>query len=222
MRNIKKKWMRWAWVFIGGITVALLWVWLFNSGSGPTYPLPSDLKMSGTVLPFPKHIAWSGMHTTDGQRFKVAQLKGHWTLVFFGFTNCGYVCPTTLSTLNQFYQVIQKKLPAPLWPQVVMVSVDPERDTSARLSSYVSTFNPAFKGVVGSMHDTHALADQVGIAFSKIHMKGRSGYMVDHSAEILVFDPNGAWRAEWAYPHQTATMVADYQRMMLATGQWHA
>lgn len=167
------------------------------------------ITVDGTVLPTPRIIHPFSLTDNHDHPFNNANLKGHWTLLFFGFTNCGYVCPTTLSALNTMYTNLKSQLPADLLPQIVMVSVDPERDTTTRINDYIKSFNPAFLGAHADIAQTTALANQMSVVFSKVPMPN-GDYTINHSAEIMLLDPNGNLRAFFSYPHKADQMQHDY------------
>src|ERR1700744_1123951 len=81
----------------------------------------------GTLLDKPRQIDQFALTGTDNQPFTNASLNGQWTMIFFGFTNCGYVCPTTMAELAKMYRILEEKKVTPL-PRVVLISIDPQRD----------------------------------------------------------------------------------------------
>ncbi len=177
---------------------------------GYVIPDPKAVKIDGVVLSKPRVISDFELTSDQGSMFTQNSLKGHWSLVFFGFTSCGYVCPTTLSALNQTYAQLKTQLPATSLPQVVMISVDPERDSVAHLHDYLAGFNAGFIGVRGSLQQTQALAKQMSVVFAKVKAKNSDSYNISHSAEIMLLDPNGNLRAFFSYPHEVKQMVHDY------------
>ncbi|MBB6091561.1 protein SCO1/2 [Povalibacter uvarum] len=150
----------------------------------------------------------------DGAQFGPQRVKNQWTLLFFGFTHCPDVCPTTLGMLAQTEKQLAD-LPEARRPHVVLVSVDPKRDTPQQLASYVKFFSPSFTGVTGSQESiddfTRALGVPVGISPTS-----NGGYNVDHSAAIFLIDPNGAMRALFSTPHESQVIAADYRRIVTA------
>lgn len=178
----------------------------------PRYGLenPKQIKIDGVVLNKPRVISDFNLTADNGNTFTHEDLTKHWSLVFFGFTSCGYVCPTTLSALNKMYGQLRAQLPAPLLPKVVMVSVDPDRDSVPRMHEYMQGFNPNFVGVRGSLQQTQILAQQMSVVFSKSDSGNSDNYMVNHSAEIMLIDPNGNLRAFLSYPHDATQMAQDY------------
>lgn len=172
-----------------------------------------ELKIDGVLLPQAQVI--NDFHLTDnqGKPFAKDNLKGHWTMMFFGFTNCGMVCPTTMAALNQMYKTLQTQLPDSRLPQVVMVSVDPDRDSVERMNEYVLTFNPHFIGLRAEIEETVALEKQLHIAAAKIEAdgEGKNHYTINHTADILLFNPNGQLQAFLSFPHKADQMVKDYK-----------
>ena len=145
----------------------------------------------------------------EGDSVGLSSLKGHWSLLFFGFTYCPDICPTTLGVLNQAMKKIEKP------PQVVLVSVDPERDTPKLLKQYLVGFNPAFDGYTGEFEQIVGLATNVNVAFGKVPGPEAGTYLVDHSASIIVVNPQGEYAGFIKAPHQAediAMIVNSLQR----------
>ncbi len=113
-------------------------------------------------LETPRQINAFVMTDHHGQSVGVEKLKGKWSILFFGFTFCPDVCPTTLSVLSSAVSDLKNA------PQVIMVSVDPERDTPVTLARYVTAFNASFIGYSGTFDETVNLAEQVNVAFGKV------------------------------------------------------
>lgn len=177
-----------------------------------------SVKIEGTVMPVAKAIADFHLTANNGQSFSKDDLKGHWTMLFFGFTNCGYVCPTTMTELNKMYQILQKDLPEQQLPQVVLVSVDPERDSVEKMNVYINAFNSRFIGARAPEAETEALENQLHIAAIKTSAaEGNSDqYMINHSAEIILFNPEAQIQAYFSFPHKGEQLAQDY-RSILAT-----
>ncbi|MGV0035375.1 MAG: SCO family protein [Candidatus Azotimanducaceae bacterium WSBS_2022_MAG_OTU7] len=135
-----------------------------------------------------------------GEPVGLSNLKGGWSLLFFGFTTCPDVCPTTLSVLNDAMRGLEEP------PAIVMVSVDPDRDTPERLAQYVPAFNPAFIGYTGTFDETVALAQQLNIAFGKVPGDVPGSYLVDHSASLVLIDPKGRYAGFIKAPHNASNI----------------
>lgn len=165
-----------------------------------------------TLLDPPRALPEFTLTDHTGANFAAAQLKDHWSLLFFGFTHCPDVCPTTLGMLAQTEKALAD-LPAEQRPQIVLVSVDPQRDTPEQLASYVRFFSPSFTGVTGSQEAIDKFTRALGVPVA-ISPLANGGYSVDHSAAIFLIDPSGALRALFSTPHSPAIIAADYRRIV--------
>jgi len=176
----------------------------------------TDLGLAvATVISPPRPLPEFALIDQAGAPFDASRFQGRWTLVFFGFTRCPDVCPTTLAMLAQVEKLVAAS-PAAIAPQVVLVSVDPERDTPEALAKYVKFFSPTFTGVTGSVTAIDAFTRALGIPVARSPLPN-GDYTVDHSAAILLFDPQGAMHALFSAPHTAATIAADYRRIVGAT-----
>ena len=158
---------------------------------------------SGTWLPQPRPVPEVSLVDQSGQPFTAQSLKGHPTLVFFGFTHCPDVCPTTLARLAQ----VVKAANVPDL-KVLLVSVDPERDTPELLERYVHAFSPDFGGVTGKPEEIERLAKEFGVAIAKVDMGGGE-YTVDHSAVVFLLNRQGQRVALFTPPYEITPVAAD-------------
>jgi len=149
-----------------------------------------------------------------GQTFTQENIKGQWTLLFFGFSHCGGFCPTTLAMLNQFVQ--QLELEIAQQTQVVMVTVDPERDTPAVLAAYMNNFNSEFIGVTGEFISIKLLSDQFYVAFQKqVGVAQGEDYEVAHGEQILLINPQGQYHGFFKPPYTLGRLKTTYQSMVI-------
>lgn len=169
--------------------------------------------VSATVLPEGKALPIFMLEDHHGQAFTNESLKNHWSFVFFGYTHCPDVCPTTLSLLNQVDEIL-KKVPGVVLPKTIFISVDPARDTRALLADYVSYFNTEFIGVRGSSQQLQALTAPLGIAFGQEEDVESDDYEVFHSARILLIDPKVRLKAMFSPPHDVNKIAADYIKIV--------
>lgn len=178
----------------------------------------NNLKINGIYLPVETEIQNFKLTDNNGKNFTKKNLAGQWTLVFFGFTNCPMVCPATLAALDEMYRSLKNKLSADQLPNIVFISVDPKRDTTARLNEYVNAFNPHFIGARADINETQALMKQLHIIALKIEAskEGKDRYVINHTSEILVFNPNAKLQAYLSYPHYAKQMTKDYQLILQA------
>ena len=150
-----------------------------------------------------------------GHPFGREQLRGHWTLMFFGFTNCPDVCPTTLATLASVRRQLTD-LPAAQMPAVVLVSVDPARDTPEALGRYVAHFDPEFLGVTGPPPSLEVLTRDLGVAVFIGQPSQDGSYTVDHTAAIFLIDPSAAFAAVFGSPHVADVIARDFRSIVAA------
>jgi len=169
----------------------------------------SEMKINGLYLhDTPRNLGEFSMLDHRGNAFNAASLEGGWSLVFFGFTHCPDVCPTTMAFLNQFLQSLEGTEAEDT--SVVMVSVDPARDTVSVLAEYVPYFNPDFTGVTGEFLDVHRFATALNTPFRKVAGQGEN-YQVDHSANVVLINPLGDYHGFFKAPLDLAKMKTTYR-----------
>ena len=170
----KKSWLI---VGVAALCAALAGFWLAREldSSGPELA-------SGTWLPQARALADFRLIDDSGKDFSLSRLRGRPTLVFFGFTHCPDVCPTTLLKLAQV-----KKTAGIAGMQVVLVSVDPQRDTPPVLTQYVHAFDPQFIGLTGDPAAIEKMAAEFGVAVARVELPG-GDYTMDHSAVVFLLD----------------------------------
>jgi protein SCO1 len=188
----------WLVLSVVALCAALAGFWLARKldSSGPELA-------SGTWLPQARTIA--DFHVLDdaGQPFSAAQLQGRPSLVFFGFTHCPDVCPTTLVKLAQV-----KKSGAIADLRVLLVSIDPQRDTPAVLSQYVHAFDPQFIGLTGDSAAIGKLAADFGVAVQRVDLPG-GDYTMDHSAVVFLLDKHAREVAVFTPPFDVKRIAQD-------------
>lgn len=163
--------------------------------------------MHATRLPQPVSLPEFSLIDQHGVSFDRDSLRGSTTLVFFGFTNCPDVCPATLSQLAMARRAYVDEFGERDAPRILLVSVDPERDTPEAMAAYVPHFGTGVTGVTGSVDEILRLTSAVGVYFA------RSGdgdaYNVDHSTAVLVVDRNAQFVAVFGAPHSVDAFAAD-------------
>ncbi len=150
-----------------------------------------------------------------GAVFDRRRMRGHWTLLYFGFVNCPDICPTTLATLAGARKALAD-LPAAERPEVAFVSVDPRRDTPEVLAAYVASFDASFTGVTGKAESIEALTRALGVAVIIGPLAPDGSYSVDHSAAVFLVDPDVRVVALFGAPHEAARIARDYRRLVAA------
>ena len=173
-------------------------------------------KFHGTLLKKPREIEQFSLTGIDNVPFDNHSLQGKWTIAFFGFTNCGYVCPTTLAELAKMYRILEDKKVKPL-PQIVFISVDPDRDTLEKLGKYAKSFNPHFYAARGEDSVVSKMTHEMGIAYGKLipsASKDPNNYDVQHSGALILFNPQGELDAFFTTPHHAELLAEDYQLLI--------
>lgn len=143
----------------------------------------------------------------NGSTFRLSEMRGNVVLLFFGFTSCPDVCPTTLSELRKVNEELGKDADQ---VKVVFVTVDPERDTPEKIQKYVSIFNPSFVGLSGSMDELEPVWKDYGV-YREIDevASSASGYLVTHTARVYLVDRDGNLRLSYSYGTPTQDIVHD-------------
>ncbi len=169
----------------------------------------SEMQINGLyLLKTPRNFGEINLIDHHGEAFSNRRLQGKWTLVFFGFTYCPDVCPTTMSFLNELTGQLEGTEAEDT--RVVMVTVDPARDTVEQLASYVPYFNPDFTGVTGEFLDIHRFATALNTPFRKVVGQGEN-YQVDHSASVVLINPRGDYHGFFKAPLDMAKMKLTYR-----------
>jgi protein SCO1/2 len=165
---------------------------------------PAPQLASGTWFPAAREVPDFSLRDSAGRAFTRADLRGTPTLVFFGFTHCPDVCPTTLVKLAQLH----RQAPLPAGVRVVFVSVDPQRDTPAVLGPYVHAFDPQFIGLTGEPAAVTELARRFGVAVNRVELPG-GDYTMDHSAVIFLLDADAHLVGLFTPPFDVAALARD-------------
>jgi protein SCO1/2 len=167
---------------------------------------------SGTALPTPGELAPFNLVDTRGAPVTPAELRGQPTLVFFGFTNCPDVCPTTLALLTQ----VQKKVALPgsdlASLKVALISVDPERDTPEQMGKYLASFGGDLIGLTGTAPEIVKAQRSFGVAAARVDLAG-GGYTMDHSATVFVLDAQGRKVAVFTPPLRAEALGRDLEKL---------
>ena len=165
------------------------------------------------------------LHDQNNQVFDRARLQGKWSFVFFGYTHCPDICPTTLVALRDVQKIAGGKEQG---IQYIFVSVDPDRDKAATLKNYLPYFHPEFLGATGGHGELTRLTRALGAYYESGEARGGSSatapgvalpppslesYEVHHSAAIFLIDPEARLRALFAGPHDAARLAQGLQRL---------
>ncbi len=167
---------------------------------------------TATVLPIPAAIHSFSLLDHRDRAVDESVFRGQWDLVFFGFTNCPDICPLTLQVLSTAKRRLADSGLSPL-PRIVLVSVDPERDTPARMAQYIAAFGDDNLGITGNLEELKKLTSGLGIFFEKREGDGEH-HTVNHSAAVIVIDPDGRFHALFSSPHAVENFVHDLPLLM--------
>ncbi len=161
-----------------------------------------------TLLQSPRPVADFQMLDQDGQAADAGFLKGHWTLLFAGFTSCPNICPTTLSLLTRVNALLDAEQKA----RVVLLTVDPERDHPQQLKKYLAQFDPQFVGLTGDAAAITTLRTQLGLVAEKV-LGPDGAYTVDHSAALVLINPKGKIAGYLSPPFDAAAIAEDLRQL---------
>ncbi|MDE1898115.1 MAG: SCO family protein [Xanthomonadaceae bacterium] len=186
-----------------------LGLWLGLRGHAPPQPPPMQ---SAQVYPQPRPLPAFALTQSDGKPLTVADWQGRYTLVFFGYTRCPDICPTTLATLHRALQQLRAQEPG-TQVQVDFISVDPQRDTLPRLAAYVRAFDPGFIGATGPDAQLQPLTRALGVVYARTP-DGHGGESIDHSGVVVLIDPHGRELAVFLPPLRAAAIADDLARLI--------
>jgi protein SCO1/2 len=164
-------------------------------------------QIDGLLWPQSKALTAVALEDHHRKAFTLDRITGRWTLLFFGYTHCPDVCPVTLSVLKNAIALMAGSGADSEPPQVVFVSVDPERDSLEHLAAYVSHFSPDFLGVTGSDADLKDFARQLGVLYIHAEPDSDGNYLVDHTAAVFLIDSRGHLVALFQAPHSAQTIA---------------
>jgi protein SCO1/2 len=149
---------------------------------------------------------------SDGSSFRLSEMRGSVVLLFFGYTTCPDVCPTTMAELKQVLSELGETDAARV--RVLFVTVDPERDTPERVQEYVNHFNPAFIGLGGSQVELEKIWQAYGVYREIVQSASAAGYTVDHTARVTLIDQQGQLRISFGFDTPVEDMVHDLKLIL--------
>jgi len=174
-------------------------------------PVPAPALKTVRLIDPPLPLQDFRLQSADGSELTASGLRGHWTLVFLGFTHCPDVCPTTLADLARA-QALWEPMPEAIRPRVLFVSVDPDRDTPKATGDYAAYFHPATLAATANEPALGDFAKALGLVYMKVPTTGED-YTMDHSATLVVLDPQGR-RAGLIRPPLDAAAIASDMRAL--------
>lgn len=187
------------WLVAAGVALlALIGLWLWSqSRAAPRY---------GIVIDSTSAAADFRLDSSLGRPVALSEFLGKPVLLYFGYTTCPDVCPTTLADLRLALQALGDDRDR---VQVLFISVDPERDTAQRLADYLPYFDPSFIGLTGPLEEIEAIASRFGVFFQKNTAKSAANYLVDHTSAVLLVDKDGVIREMFPYGTTGEQLASD-------------
>lgn len=171
---------------------------------------------NGTLLDSARSISDFKLQGIDNHPFSKESLVGNWTMIFFGFTNCGYVCPTTMAELGKMYRLLESQNVKVL-PRVVMITLDPKHDNLEKLSQYVHAFDRHFYGARGSKAVIDSITEELGVAYTNVVIKSGNNQKqttIEHTGAIMLFNPSGKLQAFFTGPHAADKIAGDFKLLV--------
>lgn len=168
-------------------------------------------RIDGLLWPEPKELPQFALLDHRQARFDRARLEGRWSFLFFGYTHCPDVCPLTLARVARAKELMEPDAAERL--QVVLVTVDPERDTPEATDAYAKRFDPDFRGLSGARGEIERVASAFGVFRGRARGEAGEGerYLVDHTASLLVLDEDGRVRMMLGQELTAAEMAGDFE-----------
>ena len=200
-------WQRYKWLLIGGIALILG----FLAGWAVIRLIGTPYTYHATVIQSPTLDKGFTLTGPDGRQVNLRDFRGQAVLLYFGYTFCPDVCPATLVELAHASKMLGEDAEK---AQVIMISVDPDRDTPELLQEYVTHFDPSFIGVTGSEDEVAAVAAQYGIYFAKHVGTVATGYLIDHTASVIVIDPDGYFQLIYPFGTPAADIAEDVRQLV--------
>ncbi|HYA60114.1 MAG TPA: SCO family protein [Burkholderiaceae bacterium] len=147
-----------------------------------------------------------------GTTFTAADLRGRWSFVYFGYTNCPDACPATLGLLSHVQEALRAQGLEP--PRIVFISLDPRRDTPELLRRYTAVFGPDTIGATGSDSALQSLVTFFGIAFERKDQTDKNNYTIDHTTNFFLLTPDGRWLATFAPAEDSEAVAQDTLKLL--------
>lgn len=171
---------------------------------------PDTLRGTTYAEPYPVAAEFE-LTRADGNRFRLSDERGKVVMLFFGYTSCPDVCPTTMAELKQALEKVGEKADQ---VQVIYVTVDPERDTPERVQEYVNHFNPDFIGLSGSEPELAKVWNDYGVFREVVDGNSAAGYLVNHTARVTLIDQQGNLRVSFPFDTPLEDVVHDLNLLL--------
>lgn len=191
-------------VLVFGLTVGRQ---VFLVGGEPA-PAPDLSQYNAYVYDQPRPLVEFSLTNEEGETVTREDLRGRWTFVFVGYTNCPDICPAAMANLRRTDQLLSPELPQ---PDYLLVSADPEHDTPAKLKAYTDFFGEHFHGLTGDLDTLRQVAKSVSAVF--VHRQVNGELLVDHSGHFALLNPDGEVQALIQPPHKPEQLAEAFERI---------
>ncbi|MBT8148947.1 MAG: SCO family protein [Pseudomonadales bacterium] len=198
------------------LLITVLLALFLNRVLTPRVLSPQEMVANGAVMfSTPREISAFNLLDKHGAPFTLDVLRGKWSFVFFGFTYCPDICPTTLALFNELARNLEGS-DYLADTQFVLVSLDPARDTPVKLKQYIDYFNPQFAGATGDFLQLRKFATQLNVAFKKVVTDHETGdYTIDHGGNVALVNPQGHYHGFYKPPLDPNKMAITYKSVRL-------
>jgi len=191
---------RYRWLIGAALLVSLpIIAWSISEALDSNKKISIPLPLLSTLRPEPLPLESFSLTNQNGQPFTLDQLKGKWSFIFFGYTSCPDICPTTLNQMASIADILANEKHDDDM-QFIFVSVDPDRDSVELLKDYMDYFNPTFIGLTGRQPDIDALTQQLNILTIRKPSESSDNYQISHTSSIMLVDPKHRWFASFSPP----------------------
>ena len=193
------------------LLAVILGLLLSFSAVACTGGLSAPPELNGTEYSEPRETPQVTLQNAAGESVSLQELRGKVVPIYFGYTFCPDVCPLSMANLARVQREIDDEGEQ---IQVLMITVDPDRDTPAVVQNYVESFHPTFIGLSGTEEQIAAAADPFGVFYEAAEGSAATGYLVDHTARIFVLDKSGELRVTYAFDAPIEDIAADMRKLI--------
>ena len=190
------------WIILGCVVAATLLV----VGAAVVIQLSQVARPYGLVVNPPLPTSDFTLTSDEGHTVHLSDYRGKVVLLYFGYTFCPDMCPTTMAAVRKAFRLLG---PQADQIQLLMITVDPERDTPEKLHEYLDFFDPRFVGLIGNVEEVRRIAAGFGAKFMRHEGTANTGYLIDHTAEVTVIDPKGNVILRLPYGMPAQEMASD-------------